>query len=275
MAFHGKSYGVSLREGDKFHGNPILTGGVYLVENQNAACVGGHASLERIPSMRTKRHILSVLLAIAMLLIPTAVFAKELGLLTITGPGINGEVTVSDSSVLRKLESTGFFDQSNMLKKAPENLGQGYTIVSNLNLDGTMTPFVEMVYYPIEKGQPGYIHVTGRLDGTSLRKVDEWSQLSLDADNTFRIVMGANKVALQSAIVAAPAAVEAVAPQTNPQVEPAAVAESQKSQPAAAPVASPSLPQVPYPVLAIGAAALIILGAALMFRRRTASQRSA
>jgi len=34
MAIHGKSYGVSLREGDKFHGNPILTGGVYLVENQ-------------------------------------------------------------------------------------------------------------------------------------------------------------------------------------------------------------------------------------------------
>ena len=225
--------------------------------------------------MRTKRHILSVLLAIAMLLIPTAVFAKELGLLTITGPGINGEVTVSDSSVLRKLESTGFFDQSNMLKKAPENLGQGYTIVSNLNLDGTMTPFVEMVYYPIEKGQPGYIHVTGRLDGTSLRKVDEWSQLSLDADNTFRIVMGANKVVLQSAIVAAPAAVEAVAPQTKPQVEPAAVAESQQSQPAAAPAPARSLPQVPYSVLAISAVALTILGGALMLRRRTASQRSA
>src|SRR5215510_7988051 len=168
--------------------------------------------------MKTKRHIFSVLLAVAMLMIPTAVFAKELGLLTITGPGIKGEVTVSDSSVLRKMESDGFFDQSNRLKKAPENLGQGYTIVSSLNLDGTMTPFVEMVYYPIEKGQPGYIHVTGRLDGTALRKVDEWSQLSLDADNMFRIVMGANKVTLQSAVVAAPAVV-AAAPQKQPEVQ--------------------------------------------------------
>ena len=223
--------------------------------------------------MKTKRHILSVLLAIAALLIPTAVFAKELGLLTITGPGIKGEVTVSDSGVLHKLESTGFFDQSNMMKQAPENLGQGYTITSSLNLDGKMTPFVEMVYYPIEKGQPGYIHVTGRLDGTSLRKVDEWSQLSLDADNTFRIVMTANKVALQSAILAAPAAV--VAPQTNAQAEPATVVESKQSQSATGPVASPSFPRVPYSVLAFSAVALIILGAALLLRRRAASQRSA
>jgi hypothetical protein len=225
--------------------------------------------------MRTQRHILSVLLAIAMLLIPTAVFAKELGLLTITGPGIKGEVTVSDSSVLHKLESSGFFDQNNMLKQAPENLGQGYTITSNLNLDGTMTPFIEMVYYPIEKGQPGYIHVTGRLDGTSLRKVDEWSQLSLDADNFFRIVMGANKVTLQSAIVAAPAAAEAVVPQTKPEAAPAVVVESQQSQPAAGSVASPSFPQVPYSVLAFSAAVLVVLGAALMLRRRAAGQRSA
>lgn len=213
--------------------------------------------------MRTKRHILSVILAIAMLLIPTAVFAKELGLLTITGPGIKGEVTVSDSSVLRKLESSGFFDQSNMLKQAPENLGQGYAITSSLNLDGTMTPFIEMVYYPVEKGQPGYIHVTGRLDGTTLQKVDEWATLSLDADNTFRIVMAANNVAIQSAIVAAPEAV-AAAPQNQPEV-----------QPASAPVSTPAPVQVPYTALALSAVVLAILGAALMLRRRAVNQGSA
>src|SRR4030095_14551764 len=119
--------------------------------------------------MKTKRHLLSVLLALALLVIPTAVFAKELGLLIITGPGIKGDLTVSDPSVLRKLEGSGFFDQSNMLKQAPENLGEGYTITSNLNLDGTMTPFIKMVYYPVAEGQPGYIHVTGRLDGETLR----------------------------------------------------------------------------------------------------------
>jgi hypothetical protein len=213
---------------------------------------------------RNKRHILSVILAISLLLLPTMVFAKELGLLTITGPGIKGEITVSDSSVLRKLESSGFFDQSNMLKQAPENLGQGYTITSNLNLDGTMTPFIEMVYYPIEKGQPGYIHVTGRLDGTALRKVDEWATLSLEADNTFRIVMAANKVTLQSAILAVPAAAVAAAPQTQPKV-----------QPASAPVASPAPVQVPYAALAWIAVIFAASGAVVMLRRRAVSQRSA
>ena len=212
---------------------------------------------------RTKRHILSVILAIALLLIPGTVFAKELGLLTISGPGIKGEVTVEDASVLRMLESSGFFDQSNMLKAAPDNLGEGYTISSQLNLDGKMTPFVEMVYYPIEEGQPGYIHVTGRLDGTSLRKVDEWSTLPAKADKSFRIVMAANDITLQSAIVAAPAAEVAAAPQAQPQV-----------QPASAPVASPAPVQVPYTALALSAVILAVFGAALMLRRRTASQQS-
>ena len=213
--------------------------------------------------MRTKRHLLAVLLAITLLLLPSTVFAKELGLLLISGPGIKGEVSVSDPSVLAKLEHSGFFDQSNRMKGAPENLGEGYTITSQLNLDGTMTPFIEMVYYPVEAGQPGYIHVTGRLQGTTLRTVDEWSQLPAEADSFFRTVMSANKVALQSAVVAAPVAeVVAAAPQTQPEV--VQPASSTSSMPAPA---SPAL----YVAL-IGTLAAL-LGAALMYRR-TMSQRS-
>jgi len=224
---------------------------------------------------RTKRHILSVILALTLLLLPSTVFAKELGLLIITGPGIKGDVTVSDESVLMKLEGSGFFDQSNRLKQAPENLGEGYAITSHLNLDGTMTPFIQMVYYPIEEGQPGYINVTGRLDGTTLQKVDEWSKLPLDADKFFRTVMAANKVTLQSAIVAAPAAIAAV-PQTKLEAEPAVIQQSQPEvQPATVPVAAPAPVQVPYAALVLSAVVLAILGAALMLRRRTISQRSA
>ena len=211
---------------------------------------------------RTKRHILSAILAVALLLVPGTVFAKELGLLTISGPGIKGEVTVEDASVLRNLEASGFFAENIRLKQVPENLGEGYTITSRLNLDGQMTPFVEMVYYPIEEGQPGYIHVTGRLDGTSLREVDEWSTLPAEADKFFRIVMKAKDVTLQSAIVAAPAA-EVAAPQAQPQV-----------QPASAPVLSSAPVQVPYAALAFAAVILAVFGAALMLRRRAASQQS-
>ena len=211
---------------------------------------------------KNKRYILALILALSLLLLPSTVFAKELGLLTITGPGIKGELTVDDASVLSKLESSGFFGQSNMLKGAPENLGEGYTITSQLNLDGKMVPFVEMVYYPIEEGQAGYIHVTGRLDGTTLRKVDEWSKLPAEADKFFRIVMAAKDVTLQSAIIAAPAA--AAVPQTNPEVEPVS-----------APVTTPAPVQVPYATLVLTAIVLAAFGAALMLRRRAVDQRSA
>lgn len=211
---------------------------------------------------KNKRYILALILALSLLLLPSTVFAKELGLLTITGPGIKGELTVDDASVLSKLESSGFFGQSNMLKGAPENLGEGYTITSQLNLDGKMVPFVEMVYYPIEEGQAGYIHVTGRLDGTTLRKVDEWSKLPAEADKFFRIVMAAKDVTLQSAIIAAPAA--AAVPQTNPEVEPVS-----------APVTTPAPVQVPFAALVLTAIVLAAFGAALMLRRRAVNQRSA
>jgi hypothetical protein len=230
------------------------------------------------PTMRTKRHILAVVLALAILVLPTTVFAKELGLLIITGPGIQGDVTVNDESVLMKLESSGFFDQSHSLKQAPENLGEGYTITSHLNLDGTMTPFIEMVYYPVEQGQAGYIHVTGRLDGTTLRKVDEWSQVSLNADNFFRTVMAAKKVTLQSAIVVEPVAVAPVvaAPQTNSEPVPAVVQQGQPEiQPASDPVAASTPAQLPYSALASAALVLALCGAALMVRRRAVSQGSA
>ena len=211
--------------------------------------------------MKTKRHLISVLLALAVLVIPTAVFAKELGLLIITGPGIKGDLTVSDPSVLSKLEGSGFFDQSNRLKSAPENLGEGYTITSNLNLDGTMTPFIKMVYYPVEEGRAGYIHMIGRLDGETLRAVDEWSQISPEADKFFRIVMAANDVTLQSAVVAAPVIIEAVAPQTQPEAQPASVTTT-----------APATPNQALYVALLGTL-IAIMGAALLFRR-TVNQRS-
>ncbi|HXD10103.1 MAG TPA: hypothetical protein VN653_08580 [Anaerolineales bacterium] len=211
---------------------------------------------------RTKRHLLSVILAMALLLLPTTVFAKELGMLTISGPGIKGEITLNNPDQLIKLEGSGFFDQASLMKQAPENLGQGYNISASLNLDGTMTPFVEMVYYPTEAGQPGYAHYTGRLNGETLKPVDQWARLSLSADNSFRALMTANKITLQSAIVAAPVAV-AVVPQKQPEVQ----AES-------APITAPAPVQVPYTAIALTAAVLVALGGALMLRRRAVSQRS-
>lgn len=211
---------------------------------------------------KTKRHILSVILAITLLALPTAVFAKELGMLTISGPGIKGDLTLNDPDQLMKLEGSGFFDQVNFIKQAPENLGQGYNINASLNLDGKLTPFVEMVYYPAEEGQPGYVHYTGRLTGETLKPVDEWGKLPLEADNTFRALMTANKVTVESAVVAVPAVV-AAAPQIQPEAEPASASE-----------AAPAPMQIPNIALALIATIVLALGAALLLRRRAIHQQS-
>lgn len=215
---------------------------------------------------RTKRHILFLTLVIALLAISTTVvFAKELGLLTISGPGLKGDVTLKDPDQMMNLEQSGFFDQTAFVKP-PENLGEGYNITAHLNLDGKMVPFVEMVYYPTNEGEPGYVHFTGRLNGEKLQTVDQWNLLSLSADKSFRGLMAANNITLQSALITAPAAVEPVAPV----VEAPPVAE-----PVVAPAVSPAPVQTPYFIPAVIAAILLLAGAGLALRRRIVSHPTA
>jgi len=211
---------------------------------------------------KTKQHILALITVIALLAIPTlVVFAKELGLLTISGPGIKGELTLSDPKDMAKLEQSGFFEQA-VLAKPPAGLGEGYAITAHLNLDGKVVPFVEMVYYPTNAGQPGYVHYTGRLNGEALEKVDEWNILTRASDGAFRSLMTANNITLQSALITAPAA---IAPEVPAVVEPVV----------APAVSSPRPVQPPYVILVLVATILVIAGAGLALRRRTVSHPSA
>lgn len=222
----------------------------------------------------TQRRIWFLILMIALLVIPsTVVFAKELGLLTITGPGIKGEVSLNKHDDMMNLEQSGFFDQARFVKP-PENLGQGYNITAHLNLDGKLVPMLQMVYYPAEEGQPGYVHYTGRLNGESLQTVDQWGQMAPSAGTALRNLMTANKITIQPAVIAAPAVAAPAA------IEPAKIEEQTAAQPASASssasAASTAMPQQAYYVgAALAASILILLGAGVLLRRRSASQRSA
>jgi hypothetical protein len=222
---------------------------------------------------RTQRRIWFLILMIALLVIPsTVVFAKELGLLTITGPGIKGEVSLNNHDDMMNLEQSGFFDQARFVKP-PENLGQGYNITAHLNLDGKLVPMIEMVYYPAEEGQPGYVHYTGRLNGESLQTVDQWGQMAPSAETALRSLMTANKITIQPAVVSAPAVVAPAA------IEPAKSDEQTAVQPASASsatsAASTAIPQQAYYVgAALIASILLLLGAGVLLKRRTDSQRS-
>jgi hypothetical protein len=207
------------------------------------------------------RRVLTILLLIALLAISTSVvFAKELGLLTISGPGIKGEVSLNDHEAMMNLEQSGFFDTA-ALARAPRDLGEGYNITAHLNLDGKLVPFIQMVYYPTNEGQSAYVHYVGRLDGEALRTVDEWHILNRTADGALRDLMTANNIAVQSALIAAPAAVE---PAREPVVAPVV-------EPVTAPAASPAPVQMPSLTIALVVGILALTGVALALRRRTLS----
>ena len=210
---------------------------------------------------KVNKHILFLFLIIALLAISTSVvFAKELGLLTISGPGIKGEVSLNDHDAMMNLEQSGFFDQA-ALSKPPKDLGEGYNITAHLNLDGKLVPYIQMVYYPTNEGQSGYIHYPARLEGETLQAIDEWHLLNSKADGALRDAMTANNITVQSALIQAPAAVEPVKESVA-----APAVES-----VAAPAASPAPTQMPYLIPALVVTILALMGAALALRRRTVS----
>jgi len=198
---------------------------------------------------KIKRRLVSILLAVALLALPTVVYAKELGVLTIIGPGIEGELNLIGPDQWGKLEDTSFFVQENFIEQAPENLGQGYTLTAGLNIDGTTSPFVIMEYYPAEEGQSGYFHYTARSDGQALQPIDQWGISSRQGDKAFRATMKANNITVQSAIL--------------PVLE---------TQSATSPAA---LFQIPLGILIVATTLLVALGGAWILRRRALRQRNA
>jgi hypothetical protein len=203
---------------------------------------------------RTKRFLVFLLPVIALLLLSTSVvFAKELSLLTISGPGIKGEMALKDAQLMVDLEKSGFFDQTAFVQP-PKNLNMeaGYMITAYLNPDGQVLPYVQMVYYAADQGQPGYVHYTGRFMGQDLGAVDQWQVLTPNADNTFRGLMSASNISLQSALTTVPAIASAVEPVSAP--------------------AAPLVPiQIAYVVVALVAGILVIMGVTLAPKQRTVS----
>jgi hypothetical protein len=214
---------------------------------------------EHLEMNKLNRRILFLFSVIALLAMSTSVvFAKELGLLIISGPGIKGELSLNDHEAMLDLEQSGFFDQA-VLTKMPKGLGEGYNITAHLNLDGKLVPFVQMVYYPTNEGQSSYMHYTGRLEGETMQPIDEWHILSRSADTALRDLMTANNIVVQSALITTAAE---VAPVKESVAVPAV-------EPAAAPAASPAPIQAAYLIPALVVGILALMGAALALRRRT------
>lgn len=220
--------------------------------------------------MRGKtRRLLAALVVVTILAIPTlVVHAKEIGTLTISGPGIKGEVTLHDPDQIIELLSAGFFDRPSGIKAPPE-LGEGYNLTAQL-LDGKSIRTVEMVYYLVDADTPGYVHYISDSGGKSIKGSESWGVLSPRAERAFREVMAANKIALQSAVLVAPVPGKTV-PEAAQADAPVASVVEQVSAPSSAPATN--LP--PQVIIAVAAAIAVVLGAGLVLRRRLENRQQA
>ena len=166
--------------------------------------------------MSGKSRLGVVLVFVLALLMASAglALAKGLGTLIISGPGIKGQVEISGAESLGKLEQTGFFEASQIVK-APEGLGEGYKITQYLNMESGPVEWQEMVYYPGAEGENSYLYQVGPLNPDAPQVADRWSIIQPAADQAFRSLLKVHGV--EVVIVPAAPAVEAGEPASGAQ----------------------------------------------------------
>lgn len=141
--------------------------------------------------MRNTFLIRTFAAALALLALMTGTaFAKPGygdGKVTISGPGINGVIEVTDPEMQSGLSPYDFLAQLNPYIEAPQFAeGQGYDIVYySKQSDGTYEAVERMLYVPDPKGGPGYIYYADDLK----RNTGMWFQLTPEGDTRIQSVL--------------------------------------------------------------------------------------
>ena len=111
------------------------------------------------------KKIFALILAL-IILVPTAAFAKgEFDYITVKGPGIVGEIDVTNPALTQDFFAFADFSQGEV--PAPVDPGQGYQIV-RVYVEFTDSkpkdlPFDQLHYYPYT----GYVYYDGVVEGSS------------------------------------------------------------------------------------------------------------
>jgi hypothetical protein len=154
---------------------------------------------------KSARRKLTFVLIAALMLIPLSV-ARAKGppeQVTISGPGINGEITITGSDVLNAFSFYQFNDLNRILDAPPQIEGEGYHITRWLTQQkqGTrqLLPWDTLTYYPDPAGGPGYVYFDG-LDPSigSTQGQGEWYVAS-EAGGAAMTAIIANHAAAQRA----------------------------------------------------------------------------
>ncbi len=133
------------------------------------------------------RKYFALLLALGMLIPTVFVFAKgEFDYITIKGPGITGEINVTNPALTQDFFAFADFSQGEV--PAPVDAGQGYQVV-RVYVEFTDSkpkdlPFDQLHYYPYT----GYVYYDGLVDGSS-EYDGKWYAANPSAEKPFRSVL--------------------------------------------------------------------------------------
>lgn len=190
---------------------------------------------------KSGRKFLGLVLLLVLLAIPAGVvFAKELGAMTISGPGIKGEVTLKDPDLLHKVETSGFLEPSKIVKN-PQGLGEGYLMTLFLNMEEGAQPWLQVTYYPTAAGEGGYFNLVDLMAGAPEGSNGQWYQAAPQAESTLRALLAGAGVSLAIPQAAPKESNAASAPLVEKQPAVSSASGSAPAEPAqAAQVAAPA-----------------------------------
>ena len=106
---------------------------------------------------------ISWIVAILLVLIPSisALAKGDFTYITVSGPGITGDLTISNPTLTQNFFAFGDFSKG--VVDAPADPGEGYRIIRSYVVDSKEAPFDSLQYYPYT----GYVYYNGLGEGSS------------------------------------------------------------------------------------------------------------
>ncbi|HMS00627.1 MAG TPA: hypothetical protein PKK96_03360 [Anaerolineales bacterium] len=106
---------------------------------------------------------ISWIVAILLVLIPSisALAKGDFTYITVSGPGITGDLTISNPTLTQNFFAFGDFSKGAV--DAPADPGEGYRIIRSYVVDSKEAPFDSLQYYPYT----GYVYYNGLGEGSS------------------------------------------------------------------------------------------------------------
>jgi hypothetical protein len=139
-------------------------------------------------------RLLAVLLAVLVALPDRALAKGPPSMVSITGPGLDEPIEVTDPALLLPFSFYQFQALENRIDRPPDP-GIGYLITRYIEDAGQMRAWDRVVYYPLAGGMGGYVFFEGlAIQNMWTEGQGKWFTVSLDGDVAMRLILAAHSL---------------------------------------------------------------------------------